>query len=240
MLNLKKMTDDAPKWGGGPTPPLHRQSEGVRDMRHAERIRIRAKTRARGTVVCGKLLKPGDFDEERADGQQYGTIEFMIYDDAEDIRDLSAKVESAENRSLLRGYEATVLRLRREHVANVLGGSHPLPMDRIPEDPRVWDTEMKRIDGSFSTTSVEAEFHRSVGRGIRPLYDLEVLESGIPHPTSKEEKHSAGLVGSIVAALGQTGGSSSTELAEMRELIASLTAKVEELETRPDKKPRKG
>lgn len=248
MLDLQKMTDDAPQWSGGRTPPLHRQSESERDMRYTDRVRFRAKTRARTTVICGKVVKPADFDSNAKRGLNYGTIEFTIYDDDEDYRDLAAKVESDANLATLHGYEETVLRHRREHIAKVT----EQPISGIPVDPREWDTAMQ--DADISVSSVEAEFFRAKGRGIRPLFDLECIEAGIPAPTTREQKHSSSLVTSLVKAMAQTGvtgdGSAVAELSALvlqqsetvkaqGARIDELTATLEELQTRPAAEPSK-
>lgn len=134
--------------------------------RNEPRVKVRVKVRPRMVGVCGLSLKEGD-------------NEVTIYES--DLAKMMERVEDApdmveQSKRLYAGAKDRWIADQIRHFAPDQQAQARIDLERK------WRTQGE--DGKWSP---EAYFQSAMGRGIKPLLSVEVLEKDIPPPVSERD-----------------------------------------------------
>lgn len=189
--------------------PLHQRQDAPRAERRLRvRVQLGVPHAARSVVVAGALITAAQADAE-------GHVEVVCYEsDFDSIRDLveteQRAIELAE-RALVQRHAAEAAQAMGRPVADVMS-------------PESWDERARRAVAQ-SPASVEAEFFRIVGRGIRPFRSAQIVET-LPAPT---EEHMHDVASVLRAAIGaerdRVGDSAEKLAAALAERLGEVLAK---------------
>lgn len=189
--------------------PLQQRQDAPRAERRLRvRVQLGVPHAARNVVVAGTLITASQADAD-------GHVDLVCYEsDFAAIRDL---VET-ELRAIELAERALVQRHASE-AAQAMGR----PVSEVMS-PESWDERARRAVAQ-SAASVEAEFFRIVGRGIRPLRAAQIVET-LPAPTDEHLQDVAGVLRAAIEAERDRVGDSSEKLATaLAERLGEVLAK---------------
>lgn len=189
--------------------PLHQRQDAPRaEPRLRVRVQLGVPHAAKSVVVAGTLVTAAQADAD-------GCVEIVCYEsDFGAVRDL---VET-ELDAIDRAERALALRHATEAAQAM---SRPVTDVMRPE---TWDDRARRAVAS-SPASVEAEFFRLVGRGIRPLRSAQIVET-LPAPSEERTHEIADVIRAALAADRDRSGDSAERLAAaLAERLGEVLAK---------------
>ena len=181
--------------------PIHRREDPPRDERRAV-VRVRFREGAAPTVVAGQRPKPA-----QADDQGWVTLKPCYLSDVPRIEAL-IESDTRSYEAALKAHKKKLSRFISEHIPKSANRENPEVIRLISELERRY------------TGSVEAEFYSITGyeRGLRPFLEVQVVESDLDPPLSREERQTKTLVESIVGRIGAREGQAHGNDAEIEEL----------------------